>query len=562
MQEILRRLFPTIIGAGRKLHDIGEDRRAIANQRPFLVSVAIACVLAGVFTPEVFTRPLFLAGVGLTVLSRLPSVFLSWTRFPTLIYWLVPVLQFAAIALLRAGGGTLLSGLGIIAVFPVIWLAWFATKPALVNTVNFIAPLTIVWLPVFLAHQELGPRTLAAPLMVPLVLMVVGMFSMNVSQSIDAQRDELVAKDQDLQEAVIQSEGRAKLLDAVIETVPAGVVVVDSQGHDLMMNSHQRALHQLGIPQDVPDPREDQLLVFDADRRTPVPPEMRPVRRAIDGHDFTHQMVWIGTECRGRALSVSATGMRDASGQSTGSVIVFNDVTELVDALEAKDTFLQGVTHELRTPLTSILGYVDLALEEAEASEASSTLHANLEVIERNAGRLLHRVSDLLSTATAPAVIKVRSNVADVVQSSVFSARPQAEATGIELVCDASSDLIGHFDPERMHQVLDNLISNAVKYSSAGDVVTAAARAAGDWLEITVSDTGPGISEADQQQLFDKFFRTASVRESTIPGLGLGLSITKGIVDAHQGTISIASALGQGTTFTVRIPAVPESPSR
>ncbi len=166
--------------------------------------------------------------------------------------------------------------------------------------------------------------------------------------------------DAELRTSADASLRQAQLLNTVIEAVPTGVLVVDGGGHGVLMNSHQRELHQLGIPETISDPGEDQLLLFSSDKTTPLNAEDRPVRRAIDGNPVANQLVWIG-ERYPRALSVSASRMEAPDGSYAGSVIVFNDVTELMDALEAKDDFLHRVSHELRTPLTSILGYVDLA---------------------------------------------------------------------------------------------------------------------------------------------------------------------------------------------------------
>lgn len=360
--------------------------------------------------------------------------------------------------------------------------------------------------------------------------------------------------DAELRTSADASLRQAQLLNTVIEAVPTGVLVVDGGGHDVLMNSHQRELHQLGIPETISDPGEDQLLLFSSDKTTPLNAEDRPVRRAIDGNPVANQLVWIG-ERYPRALSVSASRMEAPDGSYAGSVIVFNDVTELMDALEAKDDFLHRVSHELRTPLTSILGYVDLALETAESEPVPADLIANLQVVERNAERLLHRVSDLLTTASRPSIHPLPADLSTVVRSSLIAAKPQAEAAGITLVDGTTQDLTGEFDPSRMHQVFDNLITNAIKYSSAGDTVTATCRNDSDNLEVCISDTGRGMTEEDRLRVFNRFFRTTEVRESMIPGLGLGLTIASVVLQGHHGTIAVESALGQGTTFTVRIPA-------
>lgn len=554
MKDALRSLFPALVGADRQLHSLEAGQRAISNQRPFLFTVGFVCLIALLISPRVFTNFMYLLGIGVTLLSILVPAVLPWKRYSALLYWAIPVLQFIAIGALRAGGAESLVGLGLIAVFPVIWLAWYAQKPLAVHTLNFTAPLAIVWLPVLLGDQPLSAQTLAGPLLVPVVLWVIGVFAANVSRSIDAQQLELRSKDKELRAAAAQSQQHAQLLNTVIETVPVGVVVVDAAGNDLMMNSYQRAQHQLGIPEDVPDPREDQLLVFYRDRKTAIPAPERPVRRAIDGSSYSHQLIWLGNQQNGRALSTSANSIHNPSGESAGAVIVFNDVTELVAALEAKDDFLHSVTHELRTPLTSILGYIDLALEEAESLSAGSKIASHLKVAERNAHRLLQLVSDLLETASAPRLSIRHADLAQVVRSSLTSARPQAQSAGITLIDKVPASLPGVFDPDRMHQVIDNLIINAVKYCRPGDTITASAGLKNGTLSVEIADTGPGITAADQEQIFDKFFRTTGVQESSIPGLGLGLSIVKAILEAHRGTISLSSTPGEGAKFTIRIP--------
>lgn len=556
MKDILQSFFPTLVGADRELHSLEEGQRAISNQRPFLFTVGFVCLITLLISPQVFTEVMYLIGVGVTLLSRLVPAVLPWEKYSALLYWTIPVLQFIAIGALRAGSADALMGLSLIAVFPVIWLAWYAQKPLMVHTLNFTAPLAIVWLPVLLGDQPLSAQALIGPLVVPIILWVIGVFTANVSQSIDAHQLELRAKDKELRAAAAQSQQHAQLLDTVIETVPVGVVVVDAEGNDLMMNSHQRIHHQLGIPADVPDPREDQLLVFYPDRETPIPAAERPVRRAVDGISYSHQLIWLGNKQNGRALSTSATSIQDPSGHSAGAVIVFNDVTELVATLEAKDDFLHGVTHELRTPLTSILGYIDLALDEAGTLSEAVELVGHLEVAERNATRLLKLVSDLLDTASGPILGIRKANLADVARSSLASAYPQANDAGILLQNQVLASLPGRFDPDRMHQVLDNLINNAIKYSASGDTVTASAWAEGESLCVKIADTGSGITPEDQDQVFEKFFRHSKVHESNIPGLGLGLSICKSIVDAHHGTISLESTPDRGTSFTVCIPSL------
>jgi signal transduction histidine kinase len=120
---------------------------------------------------------------------------------------------------------------------------------------------------------------------------------------------------------------------------------------------------------------------------------------------------------------------------------------------------------------------------------------------------------------------------------------------------DVCAPLWADVDPLRIGQVLDNLVSNAIKYSTAGGAVKVSARAEDGRVLLQVEDSGIGMTAADAGQIFTRFFRSPAVREGSIPGAGLGLSITKAIIEGHGGTISCSTLPGQGTTFTVELPA-------
>jgi PAS domain S-box-containing protein len=222
-----------------------------------------------------------------------------------------------------------------------------------------------------------------------------------------------------------------------------------------------------------------------------------------------------------------------------------------------KDEFVALVSHELRTPLTSIRGYLELVLDDAE--DMPSEQRGFLQIVDRNADRLLHLVSDLLLVAQAEAG-KLTFDWVDVelgplVTQCVLAAQPAAEQGGIELVLESEpgGPIVG--DPARIAQLLDNLVSNAIKFSpSGGRVAVRVERVAGS-VVIEVEDSGIGISPEDQEQLFDRFFRTRQASDLAIPGTGLGLSIAKAIVVAHGGSIGVESAEGRGTTFRVELPA-------
>ena len=225
-----------------------------------------------------------------------------------------------------------------------------------------------------------------------------------------------------------------------------------------------------------------------------------------------------------------------------------------------KDEFIALVSHELRTPLTSICGYSELLLHDVVFSELPEAQLSWLEVIDRNAERLLRLVEDLLITAQASAgslALEIGElDIAAIIAQAVQSSTPVATAREISLNYSTEPLPAADGDRVRIGQVIDNLVSNALKFTQAGGTVDVRAYPHGSGVRIEVADTGMGIADSEQAQLFDRFFRTVRAHEEVIPGVGLGLSISKAIVEAHEGRLSLSSVEGVGTTFFVDLPAV------
>jgi PAS domain S-box-containing protein len=280
--------------------------------------------------------------------------------------------------------------------------------------------------------------------------------------------------------------------------------------------------------------------------------------------------------------SLTVSPVRDASGAIVGASGIQRDITEqkraaaererlLRDAQEAravlaeqnerllevdrlKDEFIALVSHELRTPLTSIRGYLELVLED----ELPREQREYLEVVERNSHRLLRLVSDLLLLAQIDArklTLELQPlDLSRVAAESVEAARPAAEANGIELTFAKAALPLLHGDRARIAQVLDNLVSNAIKFTPAGGRVEVGSRIEGDAAVVAVEDSGIGIATEEQAQLFKRFYRAASATKREIQGTGLGLSISRAIAEEHGGEITVSSEQGVGTTFTLRLP--------
>lgn len=537
----------------RPFHEYSMRSRVTLSQMPLSVTAGITAFLILAFFPETLMNPLFISFLLSQGIILLLCYAVPWDKLPYPAFLVIPILDLVSIALGREGGQDSLTGISLMAVFPVIWLCASGVFPKTAVAISFFGPLTIIWLPLLIRGNVSG-QDLSRSFLLPVMMLGIGVSVTVMTLSMVRQQRDLEEKDAQLRVVLDDSKGQERLLNTVLDTVHLGVLAVDADGNDILMNRKQRAHHKLASPPGNDDPNESELLVFAADRNTLVPTELRPVRRAILGEEFTDYLVWLGDGIEQRAITTSARPMRDQDGNFAGSVIVFSDVTELVNALAAKDDFVSNVSHEFRTPLTSILGYVELMLDDDD--DLTEYQRGPLEIIRRNSERLLTLVSDLLSSRNGQLIVSPRAvNVADLVRASVTAALPRATVSGIRLMADAPERLAARVDPARISQVLDNLVSNAIKYSPDGGDVVVSLRSEDGHVVCSVSDTGMGMSEKDQEEVFAKFFRTTAVRNSAIPGVGLGLSISKAIVEAHGGSVSLRSEVGEGTTFTFAVPA-------
>jgi signal transduction histidine kinase len=222
-----------------------------------------------------------------------------------------------------------------------------------------------------------------------------------------------------------------------------------------------------------------------------------------------------------------------------------------------KDEFLSLVSHELRTPLTSIRGYLELVLDE-EAGEITPEQRRFLKAVERNSLRLLRLVGDLLFVAQADAgrltLERAKIDVAALAADGVEAARPVADQKSIQLDLGGGPVPALVADRGRLAQVVDNLVSNALKFTPEGGRVEVRTSADNGHVVLEIEDTGIGIPADEQPRLFERFFRAATATEQAIPGTGLGLAIVKAIVEAHGGRILMESEPNVGTTVRIELP--------
>ncbi|GAB3609255.1 hypothetical protein GCM10027414_13800 [Humibacter ginsengiterrae] len=371
-------------------------------------------------------------------------------------------------------------------------------------------------------------------------------------------RDRQERNEQELQET---SAKLKKLVDemgdlsvvvrSIADAVNVGVLFYDTENHPVLHNRMVERL--LGLTGFDPATGRSEH-VYASDRRTRVKQDKNIISETLEG-DQRGLIYWVG-DPRGeqRAIVTEAHSITRSNGERLGSAVVTYDVTDLANAIEIREEYLATVSHELRTPLTSIVGYMDLIDDGYDVD--SLGFAKEFRNIQRSATQMLTLIRDLLSTSTNELALRIEPiDLSALLTQSVATIKPTVDAARQTLRIEMPpSTVLAHLDGARIKQVVDNLISNAAKYTPEGGTITVTLERADDTVSIAVADDGRGISKTDQARLFDRFFRTRDVREEAIQGVGIGLTIVKTIVDAHGGTILVESEPGRGSTFTVRLP--------
>ncbi|MGZ4443720.1 MAG: sensor histidine kinase [Nocardioidaceae bacterium] len=545
--------------AGRRAAALIAGPHAVrAAQLAFVFPVLALELLLAATSPVEMVGMASLTGLGVALLATLAAISVPWGRLPA---WAVSAVPFADVVALSAFHLVPSASIaGALVVIPAMWLGALHRSPgALLVTTASMAAFTVPSL--LAAGGDL--EGLSRAVVLPMVACVTAACMAAVAEMWTAQNESLAEQGARLEQALEEFRTHRAMHEAIIDTVGVGLLALGPGGEYRSMNPQQQQFLRVAFPDGHQGVAGQPGAVRAADNISEIAYDDMPSVRAMRGETFSDHNIWIGTDpARSLVLSVSARPLPGPDGNPDGAVLAYHDVTDLMRALRVKDDFVASVSHELRTPLTSIMGYLDLAREHPELP--TEVAHY-LSVAGRNADRLSLLVSDLLAVAqvegAAMRLLPAPTDLGAVVHRCLDDVTSRAIAAGVTV-----TETIGPLprvvaDAGRIAQVVDNLLSNAVKYTPPGGRVRVVLQRDGADVLLEVSDTGIGLSADDREGLFTKFFRARNATERAIPGIGLGLAISKAIIDAHGGRIEVDSEEGAGTTVRVALPFVPTEPA-
>jgi signal transduction histidine kinase len=342
-------------------------------------------------------------------------------------------------------------------------------------------------------------------------------------------------------------------LETIISCMANGIMVTNKNLEVVLHNP--ALLRLLGVTEPVDHPVPVRAIVKDDAL-------IETLKRIHSGDplekEFVAQEIPVGPRVL-RAISAPALEPeRHVFWTVAGAVTVIEDITLFKQLDRMKSEFVNMVAHELRSPLVSIR-QIQSVLAEGLAGPLSEKQSDFVKRGMKKIDALLALINDLLDVARLEAgrLVRKQENVdlSKLIEDMVVLMEPRAREQKISLLCSCENPRPVKADPANIEEILNNLLSNAINYSPQGGTVAVRARDVSEFVEITVSDTGVGIAAEELPKIFDKFYRVKHPKTRHVTGTGLGLSIVKGIVEAYQGSIRVESVPGQGTTFTLRLPA-------
>jgi PAS domain S-box-containing protein len=547
--------------------------------------VAVGTVLIGLIPfPHADRHETVVAGI--LFFSLISAAFLlPWERLPDWAWLIVPVGYMAVIAIIRDAQGGSDSGLVIVYLLPIVWLALYGRRSHLFVGLFFMDLALLV--PVIVVGRPKYPTSDWRQVVVMAVVTTLVSYTVSTMVSRDrafvgdlAQQSRLARRSAAEAESAknrLETLLRAATGSAIMGVDPAGTVTFFSAGAELMLGYSAAEVVGTRSIADFIDPAQ-------IDERRQAIDSIRSATSSADPEKVA-EVPWTATRQDGqkRRCVVRVRALPGGGGAGAGYVVVAIDVTEredlasererlyaiqkevtqslveqnnrLRELTQMKDDVVATVSHELRTPITSIRGFVELLLDGVDTFTPDQI--RMLRTIDRNSGQLQRVAEDLLSDPGAGHGLRVTFTELDLRQladEAVEGVQTTATTAGVTVTVAPGSNIPVFGDANRLHQLLGNLLSNAIKFSPREGQVEVKVDLVDTFACLQVLDQGPGIPAPDREQLFERFYRLAAATEMGIPGTGLGLAIAKSVAEAHDGFIDIVDTPGWSTTFRVFLP--------
>lgn len=515
-----------------------------------LLAAAVGVVAtAHAFGADMLT-PSALTGVGLIAVGALVMVILSRIRPREHTVWVavVPLSGLVGIPLIRNEASELVDGIGFMMVFPLVWLG--AAFPLATIAMGIVLAGAIPLAPAISAGRvpDAAPEWIAFGVFVAfaaLIALSAFVTAHQLRREVSHRHAALAAS----REASDAQERLSAIFQAVSEATEDAVIVFDPHGRVLTANgSAHRLAKRAGVDLEGSSFSRGRW-VYSADRRTPLLLSRDAIAELARRPGIRARIAWLGERDQ-VAVNYSAHPISHDD-EPLGFVLIAHDVTDLVEAIEVRDRFLDSVSHELRTPLTVLMGETELA----QMEDVSERVASRLDRVDQAAQRLFSTVEHLLSAyrttvRALPQTTSVALTVGDVVEREASLARER----------DVRVRFADHgvgtasVDPRSLAAILDELLRNAVLYSPPGATVSIDARRDQDRPVVEITDAGVGMSETERRRAFDRFYRTDFAREQALPGVGLGLSIAQSLAEGNDISIELEPAPRGGTRARVWLP--------
>ncbi|GAA5200634.1 PAS domain-containing sensor histidine kinase [Microbacterium jejuense] len=535
------------IGAARTTFVVGtpdaRTRSIWLTQLVLTASVLITAILVMMLQPAVFGQWNFLFGTLAVVVLTMATLAVPWSHLPAPVVLAVPFADALAIGLVSSGTDL---RLGYLWVFPVMWVAMHFRASALAAMLSLIALILLV-------DTAITSGSIAA-LRVFVVLISLTFIGMTAHLALRRTRSlrRLLSRQAGRLTATLgrRSDQERRTME-ILNGIDTGIARISEAGAILAVNDAYSRLYGL-------DPLDPMLparsVEYTGLRGMPIPYSERPFSRATRGETFTDASVWLFTaEGEWRALSVTAKRLAARGDEDAGILLLVHDVTALTYAQRERERFTAMASHELKHPLTVMIGNAELALE---LDDLPPRTRERFESIIAASDRMLTMTESL--AATSRRGFGGRDEVEDIdlrriVLESVASFRATAAAADIAIDVRVDEALPIAADGFRLRQVVDNIVSNAIKYTRRDGDVRVRAAVERDFVVLTIADTGIGIGPEDLPRVLTPYFRAADAKDKA-GGTGLGLGISNDIVHAHGGRLTVDSEAGVGTTVTVALP--------